>query len=57
LCDEEFEGSQEEAEGGEVMLNTDEYVIYQGIAEEIEEVKEHRVVNHHLGEWARGEIM
>ena len=37
------------------MLNTDEYTIYQGIAEEVEGVKEHRVVNHNLGEWAKGE--
>jgi len=40
---------------GGVVLNTDEYTIYQGIAEEIKEVKEHRVVNHSLGEWAKGE--
>jgi hypothetical protein len=41
--------------GGEVVLNTDEYTIYQGIAEEIEGVKGHWVVNHSQGEWARGE--
>jgi len=40
---------------GEVVLNTDEYGIYRGIAEEVEKVKEHRVVNHRQGEWARGE--
>ena len=40
--------------GGEVIINTDEYTIYEGIAE-IEEVKEHRVVNHGEKEWARGE--
>ena len=37
------------------MLNTDEYIIYQGIGEEIEAVKEHKVVDHSKGEWARGE--
>ena len=41
--------------GGEVGVNTDEYVIDQGIAEEIEAVKEHRVVDHRPGEWAKGE--
>jgi hypothetical protein len=40
---------------GEVVWNTDEYGIYRGIAKEIEKVKEHRVVNHRQGEWARGE--
>jgi hypothetical protein len=40
---------------GEVVWNTDEYGIYRGIAEEIEKVKEHRVVSHRQGEWARGE--
>jgi hypothetical protein len=40
---------------GEVVLNTDEYGIYRGIAKEIEKVKEHRVVSHRQGEWARGE--
>lgn len=39
---------------GEVIINTDEYTIYEGIAGEIEEVKEHRVVNHEEREWARG---
>jgi hypothetical protein len=41
--------------GGEVILNTDEYTIYEGITEKIEEIKEHRVVNHSRGEWSRGE--
>jgi len=41
--------------GGEVIVNTDEYTIYQGIAEEIEGEKEHKVVNHGKREWARGE--
>jgi hypothetical protein len=41
--------------GGEVILNTDEYTIYEGIAEKIEWIKEHRVVNHSRGEWSRGE--
>ena len=40
--------------GGEVIINTDEYVIYEGIAE-VEGVKEHWVVNHKEKEWARGE--
>lgn len=38
----------------EVIVNTDEYTIYEGIAEDIEEVLEHWVVNHGTGEWARG---
>jgi IS1 family transposase len=38
-----------------VVLNTDEYRIYQGIMEEIEAVKGHRVVDHRPGEWAKGE--
>ena len=37
------------------MLNTDEYIIDQGIGEEIEAVKEHQVVDHCQGEGARGE--
>jgi transposase-like protein len=41
--------------GGEVILNTDEYTIYEGITEKIEWIKEHRVVNHSRGEWSRGE--
>jgi hypothetical protein len=40
---------------GEVVWNTDEYGIDRGMAEEVEKVKEHRVVNHRQGEWARGE--
>ena len=36
---------------GEVVLNTDEYIIYQGIAEGIGAIKEHRVVDHSKGEW------
>jgi hypothetical protein len=39
---------------GTVIINTDEYTIYEGIAEEIEEVLEHWVVNHGDKEWARG---
>ena|GEM_PF-4411289 len=31
---------------GKVILNTDEYTIYEGIADDIPEVVEHRVVNH-----------
>jgi len=54
LCDEEFKGGEGEAEGMD--LNTDEYTIYQGIAEEIEGVKEHWVVHHSQGEWAKGEV-
>lgn len=37
-----------------VIVNTDEYTIYEGIAEEIEEILEHWVVNHGNKEWARG---
>ena len=39
---------------GEVIVNTDEYTIYEGIVEDIDEVLEHWVVNHGTGEWARG---
>jgi hypothetical protein len=39
--------------GGEVILNTDEYTIYEGITEKIEWIKEHRVVNHSRGECSR----
>jgi len=39
---------------GKVIVNTDEYTIYEGIAEEIEEILEHWVVNHGNKEWARG---
>jgi len=42
--------------GGEVGVNTDEYVIDQGVAEEMEAVKEHRVVDHRPGEWANGGV-
>lgn len=35
-------------------LISDEYTIYEGIADEIEGILEHRVVNHGTGEWARG---
>jgi len=38
---------------GEVIVNTDEYTIYEGIAEDIEEVLDHWVVNHGAREWAR----
>ena len=38
-----------------VIVNTDEYTIYEGIASEIEEVLDHWVVNHGTGEWARGD--
>jgi hypothetical protein len=48
-------GKRKECIGKEVVRNTEEYAIDQGIAEEIEEVKEHRVVNHRVGEWASGE--
>lgn len=39
---------------GGVIVNTDDYIMYEGIAEEIEEILEHRVVNHGNKEWARG---
>jgi len=39
---------------GEVIVNTDEYTIYEGIADEIDNVLEHWVVNHGNKEWARG---
>ncbi|WP_448593937.1 hypothetical protein [Thermoflexus hugenholtzii] len=41
--------------GGEVVVNTDEHIIDEGIAEEIEAVREHRVVDHRPGRWANGE--
>ncbi len=39
---------------GEVIVNTDEYTIYEGIADEIDNVLEHWVVNHGNKEWVRG---
>ena len=39
---------------GPVIVNTDEYSIYEGIVSEIEEVLDHWVVNHSEKEWARG---
>ena len=38
----------------EVIVNTDEYTIYEGIAEDMGEVLDHWVVNHSEKEWARG---
>ena len=38
---------------GKVILNTDEYTIYKGIADDIPEVVEHKVVNHDRKKWAR----
>jgi hypothetical protein len=38
-----------------VILNTDEYSIYEGIIEKITEIREHYVVNHGEREWARGD--
>lgn len=38
---------------GKVILNTDEYTIYEGIADSIPEIVEHHVVNHSKKEWAR----
>jgi transposase-like protein len=38
-----------------VIVNTDEYTIYEGIVEKIPEVQEHHVVNHGNHEWARGD--
>ena len=37
------------------MLNTDESIVYQRIKGGIEAVKEHGVVHHRQGEWAKGE--
>ena len=39
---------------GAVIVNTDEYSIYEGIADDIEEVLDHWVVHHGKKEWARG---
>lgn len=41
---------------GKVIVNTDEYIIYEGIAESTHEVVEHKVVNHGKREWARGDL-
>lgn len=41
---------------GRVILHTDEYTIYEGIAEKIPEVKEHHTINHANREWARGDV-
>ena len=39
---------------GPVIVNTDEYSIYERIVSEIEDVLDHWVVNHSEKEWARG---
>ena len=39
---------------GPVIVNTDEYSIYEGIVSGIEEVLDHWFVNHSEKEWARG---
>ena len=39
----------------EVILNTDEYTIYEGIMDSIPEIVEHHIVNHGKREWARGD--
>jgi len=36
-----------------VILNTDKYTIYEGIADNLPEIVEHHIVNHGKGEWAR----
>jgi len=41
---------------GNVIVNTDEYTIYEGIAEKIPEIQEHHIVNHGNHEWANGDI-
>ena len=41
---------------GKVILNTDEYTIYESIADNVPEIVEHRVVNHSKGEWVRGGV-
>lgn len=38
-----------------VIVNTDEYTIYEGIAEKIPFIQEHHVVNHGNHEWAYGD--
>jgi hypothetical protein len=39
-----------------VILNTDEYTIYEGILDSVPEIVEHHIVNHSKREWARGDI-
>jgi hypothetical protein len=41
---------------GNVILNTDEYTIYEGIDEKIPEVQEHNMVNPGSGEWTNGDF-
>ena len=51
-----FVGKLQQLITGNVIVNTDEYTIYEGIAEKIPEVKEHHVINHGNHEWANGDI-
>lgn len=40
---------------GNVIVNTDEYTIYEGITEKIHEIQEHHIVTHSSYEWANGD--
>ncbi|MDH7516764.1 MAG: hypothetical protein QHH19_00175 [Candidatus Thermoplasmatota archaeon] len=40
-----FIGKLQSLINGDVIMNTDEYTIYEGIAEKIPEVQEHHIVN------------
>jgi hypothetical protein len=50
-----FVGKLQRLINGNVIVHTDEYSIYEGIAEKIPEVQEHHVVNHGSHEWAKGD--
>ena len=50
-----FVGKLQRLISGNVIVHTDEYTIYEGIAEKISEIQEHHVVNHGSHEWANGD--
>jgi len=51
-----FVGKLQRLISGNVIVNTDEYTIYEGIAEKIPEIQEHHVVTHSSYEWAKGDV-
>jgi transposase-like protein len=51
-----FVGKLQRLISGNVIVNTDEYTIYEGIAEKIPEIQEHHIVTHSSYEWANGDV-
>jgi transposase len=50
-----FVGKLQRLISGTVIVNTDEYTIYEGIADKIPEIQEHHIVTHSAYEWAHGD--